>query len=376
MMKRLSCLLLALLLALISHAGAQTGDGALEWSVIEAAGPAGSYISYPLFNGGEAAEKINDTIRAGAFLDEYVQMLATLSDGGTGLRIDSLVYPETISGPWVSVILSAKGRMLRGRPSQIWYAFIFDTATGETVPPESLFNDPETAVRMMESIVSEEEEHLSDYLENRELFPLPLDNAALTPAGITLCYPYDQLSTLSGYAGQITVPYDRISELMDYVPESVRIDEYTPDKIMDAAGRGMLYGLPAIVGSGAASVLDKYRCSIDSGYYPGGLSFEVEDPALAYVHIITDEAAETVTGLVAHRANCAGIITGSSLRSDVIQAMGEPDQSMAVSSPEAAELLLTEGTLDRYACGGYVLGFDYDPEGILYAVTLFAGEIR
>ena len=374
-MKRLLCLLLALLLALISHAGARTGDESLEWSIVEAAGPAGSYISYPLFTGGDASEKINETIRAGAFLDEYGQILATLSDGGMGLRVDCLVYPETVSGPWVSVIMSAKGRMLRGRPSQIWYAFIFDTATGEAVSPESLFNDPETAVTVMEGIVSEEEEHLSDYLENRELLPLPLDNAALTPAGITFCYPYDQLSTLSGYAGQITVPYDRISDLMTYLPEAVKIDGYTRKKIMDAAGQGMLYSLPAIVGDDAAAALDKYRCSIDSGYYPGGLSFEVEDPALAYVLIITDETAETVTGLIAHRANCAGVITGTSLRSDIIQAMGEPDQSMTVSSQEAAELLLTEGTLDRYACGGYVLGFDYNPEDILYAVTLFAGEI-
>ena len=374
-MRRLSCLLLVLLLALMCSAAAQTDDGALEWSVQETAGPAGSYISYPLFTGGDAAVKINDTIRAGAFLDEYGQILAALSEGGTGLRIDCLVYPETVSGPWISVILSAKGRMLRGRPSQVWYAFIFDAATGEAVSPESLFNDPDEAVQVLEGIISEEEEHLSDYLENRELLPLPMDNTALTPAGITFCYPYDQLSTLSGYAGQITVPYDRISDLMTYLPEAVQINDLTREKIMDAGGRGMLYGLPAVVGSDAGSTLEKYRCSIDSGYYPGGLCFEVEDPALAYVHIITDESAETVTGLLAHRANCAGVITGAARRSDIIEALGRPEQTLTISSQEAAELLLTEGTLDRYTCGGYVLGLDYDPEGILYAVTLFAGEI-
>ncbi len=205
-MKRSILVFTALFLFVLLSAGAENEPGGLTWTEKVIEGPAGSRISFPEFAGGEAAEKINGTIRADARLDEYIRLLASLSEGGTGLRIDHTVYPDPVSGPYVSVILSAKGRMLMGRPSQIWYAFVFDTATGERVALDDLFTDPEAAHTVMEETAAAEEETLSDYLENRELIPLPYEDLGFSPAGVVLCYPYEQLSTLSGYAVQTIVP--------------------------------------------------------------------------------------------------------------------------------------------------------------------------
>ena len=209
---------------------------------------------------------------------------------------------------------------------------------------------------------------------NRELFPLPYEDFGLSPAGIVLCYPYDQLSTLSGYAGQIIVPWHLLAGRMTYLPEAAEPDGNTREKTAEAASRGMIYSLPARVGSDAETALETFRCSIDAGYYPDGLAFEVEDAAMTRNIIVTDGNAEKVTGIIAHHVNCAGIITGVTGRAGILDVMGDPDESGEVSESGATERLLTPGTLDGYTFDGYVLGFNCDEEGVLRAVTLFRTE--
>ena len=226
----------------------------------------------------------------------------------------------------------------------------------------------------MEEAAAAEEETLSDYLENRDLLPLPYEDLGFSPAGVVLCYPYDQLSTLSGYAGQIIVPWHLLADRMTYLPEAVQPDGNTREKTAAAASRGMIYSLPARVGPDADTALETFRCSIDAGYYPDGLAFEVEDAALSHTVIVTDGNAEKVTGIIAHKVNCAGIITGITDRAGILEVMGDPDESVEVSEGSAAERLLSPGTLDGYVFDGYLLGFNCDVEGVLCAVTLFPTE--
>ena len=143
-------------------------------------GPAGSFVSYPVLIGGESseaqalAEKINGYMLETAQIPAYLQLLSTLQAGGTGLTMDydmsnSYVLDETGEklkcAPYVSLVFSAKGKMLLGRPSQVYYPMTLNLKTGEPVAFEDLFIDPEGAKAFIENYLEEEvEPTLSTYL--------------------------------------------------------------------------------------------------------------------------------------------------------------------------------------------------------------------
>ena len=66
----------------------------VHWEETTENGPAGSFVSYPALIGGESseaqalAEKINGYMLETAQIPAYLQLLSTLSAGGTGLKMD------------------------------------------------------------------------------------------------------------------------------------------------------------------------------------------------------------------------------------------------------------------------------------------------
>ncbi len=371
-MKRLFIILILFaLLAGGSSAPAEAPPLEAAWVTIP--GPEGSGISYPVFSGGPS-DIINDTILTEAHIAEYEQILGSLTPGSAGLRITCRIYPEDLDAPVVSVVISAKGRMLQGRPSQIWYAFVFDTVSGEKKSLGDMFMDEAAALGIIEEAVLAQEERLSDYMENRDLLPLPTDNFALSPTGITLYYPADQMSTLSGYAGDVTIPYGLLRNVMSFLPEAVTANDMTAEKVLTAAKNGQLYSLPIRIGSDADEVLSLHRCSVDAGYYPDGLTFEMEDSTLLGAILVTDPQGESVRGLIARSISLAGLTTGEATREIIFLTLGIADKSDTIDADEAVRLMLTPGTLDSYVCGEYVLSLNCDADGVLYAATLFGSR--
>ena len=365
-------------------------------------GPAGSFVSYPVLIGGESseaqalAEKINGYMLETAQIPAYLQLLSTLQAGGTGLTMDydmsnSYVLDETGEklkcAPYVSLVFSAKGKMLLGRPSQVYYPMTLNLKTGEPVAFEDLFIDPEGAKAFIENYLEEEvEPTLSTYLENSQLFPVPCDRFFLDGNGnLILYYENSQLSFLSGDSGAVAFRYSELWDWLDTSPDGVPMavldvpEEYTGGMTMKeqmdeiCMGGYPLWGfnMEVELGMSVEALTDYYPQAADSEYYPGGACFEVETAALRGTLILTDENEETVTGVLSHRVDYFGIFTGKTTLSEAEAMIGQ-ESAMRLDLDEAAAEIyrVCPGTAVIYKLNRDVLTLYADENGIVQYIKL------
>lgn len=349
-------------------------------------GEAVSYVRYPLFVSDDdalapALEKANRLIQKKARIPEYLQLLSTVQQqtGGTGLQMDyqwsALTSWKEGEGPqiydwYVSILFSAKGKMLSGRPSQVYYPMTIDLRTGEEVPFDRLFTNPEGAKAFMETVLEEEvEPSLSTYLENSQLFPVPFDRYWLDNFGrVNLYYENSQLSFLSGYSGAVSFRYSELDDWLDKTDDGL-IAHFSYGTLFSnqsleqrrEGAWGFLQNamlLPAARGlslqNEVDTALDTFRPAADSGYYPGGAYYELEDAAYRGTLLLTDEAEEKVTGLLSSRVDLYDIETGKTALSDAIVFLGrEPDASLALDETAANMYLVCPGTAAVYRLNAY-----------------------
>lgn len=365
-------------------------------------GPAGSFVSYPVLIGGESseaqalAEKINGYMLETAQIPAYLQLLSTLQAGGTGLTMDydmsnSYVLDETGEklkcAPYVSLVFSAKGKMLLGRPSQVYYPMTLNLKTGEPVAFEDLFIDPEGAKAFIENYLEEEvEPTLSTYLENSQLFPVPCDRFFLDGNGnLILYYENSQLSFLSGDSGAVAFRYSELWDWLDTSPDGVPMavldvpEEYTGGMTMKeqmdeiCMGGYPLWGfnMEVELGMSVEALTDYYPQAADSEYYPGGACFEVETAALRGTLILTDENEETVTGVLSHRVDYFGIFTGKTTLSEAEAMIGqEPAMRLDLDEAAAEIYRVCPGTAVIYKLNRDVLTLYADENGIVQYIKL------
>ena len=340
----------------------------------------GSFVSRPEFSGA-CADQINEAVRSGARIDEYLALLENVGAGGVGLQVRSEVWPQDGESPAVSVLVSAKGRMLEGRPSQIRYSFVFDTATGELLSASDLFSDPgEAEAWLNEYLEREVEENLSSYLENRALIPVSLDRFALCARGVTFLYDYDSLSFLSGDAGAVTVPYFELRPLLSREgPLAFLAQEEDPDtcreSLVSEAAEGKLPGLPAYVGENWEEARELFHTPFDSEVCPGGLLWETEDSRLRDCLLVTDRAEEEVTGILCTRLSLCGMESGKAERAAWLTLFGAPEKSLEMTPERAAAWRLAPGTCDIYRFGEMLLILHADGEGIFDACLLMKAAV-
>ena len=346
----------------------------------EETGAADSFVRYPdvgtmIEENAPVIEAINQAIQEKARIPEYLQLLSTIQEGSTGLRFD---YEITCPcNPWdsplmndsryLSLLFSAEGKMLQGRPSQVYYPMTFDLLTGEQVAFDDLFTDPEGAKAFIEGYLKAEiDPTLSTYLENNQLFPVPYDRFFLDGAGnLLLVYENSQLSFLSGFSGTVAFRYSELKPWLDASPEGVPMQlsrlSWNRSHLGDAwdetevfwedLQHGSLSGLyPTVALSAQAEEYRRaYRCDADSGSYPGGAYFEVEEPRLLGTLILTDESEETVTGILTHRADLPGIVTGKTTLDEAETFLGvAPTLRMEISPALASLYLVCPGTASIY----------------------------
>lgn len=327
--------LLALMpLALAGEEGAVAALGTVE----EKANGADDYVVYPaLENAGPFTEEINGQITEKMQLQAY-QNILQFGTGSAGLQVD---FEAAMGEKMVSLVVSAKGKMPFGRPSQVYYPMNFCLESGEEIPFESLFADADGAMAYMEMRLEEMEETLSTHLENRSLFPVPFERYTVDETGgITLWYEREQLSFLSGFSGSV---YFRFSELEPYYDLSetgyLSSIRKTDEKI------GFLSGLGSrmCIGVSLEDALLKYRSTVDSEYYPGGACYEVEDARLQGTVLIVDEGEETVLGMLTGRMDDGGIITGKTTL----------EEAKALLGNDYISLMMDENTAQMYrVCAG------------------------
>ncbi len=326
-------------------------------------------------------DQINQRIQDQAQIPAYLQLLSGIAEGSTGLQVDyDYAFPQWIpEAHYLSLLISARGKMLSGRPSQVYYPMTFDLLTGEEVPFERLFTDPDGAKAWIEAHVADEiAPTLSTYLENSDLLPVPFDRYFLDGQGnLILLYENSQLSFLSGDSGAVAFRYSELWDFLDTSEDGVPMqvmwhpDKYALNNIAEMNSETIyndaLYGLGVdlYLGDPLESVLAAFRATTDSGYYPGGAYYEVEYPTLRGTLVLTDEKEETVTGLLSARVDQFGVYTGKTTLADAIALMEEEP---------LAQLPISEAAADMYrVCPGTAAVYHYtDMEERDVSFTLYA----
>ena len=392
--KRLSLFLpitaLMLFFSLSSSAETDLSGVSLIRDVMET-GAAESQVHYPVFacEPGDhplapVIDSINRRILEKAQIPAYLQMLPAITEGSTGLQVDyECAYPQWFpDAHYVSFLISAQGKMLSGRPSQVYYPMTFDLLTGEEVTFEQLFTDPDGAKDWIETYMQDEiAPTLSNYLENADLLPVPYDRFFLDGQGnIVIVYENKQLSFLSGFSGAVAFRY---SELWDYLdtsetgvpmqvmwhPNKYPFDAHLGEKNSEWLFNDALYGLGVglYLNDPLEHVLDTFRSTTDSMSYPGGACYEVEEAVLRGTLILTDESEEIVTGILTSRVDHFGIETGKTALDDAIRLLAEDPLACLPISESAAELY-------RVCPGTAAIYYANDMEGNRLSFTLYADE--
>ncbi len=352
----------------------------IEGAVPDPSGGSGSsrdYVCYPVLIAhdgayAQTAERISRAIEEKARIPEYIQLLSTLAAGGTGLKVDCFTGR---CGRVLSVLFSAEGKMLRGRPSHVYYPMTFDLLTGEEIAFDRLFRDPDGAKAFIEEYLEREvEPSLSTYLENSQLYPVPFDRFFLDSYGhVILVYENSQLSFLSGQSGAVSFRYSQLSPWLDGSPDGMfanlprQADDAAQSAWLSLASGSLIssYGFDIVIGQALDAVLREYHPAADPGYYPGGACLELEAPVYRGALILTDEQEEKVTGILTGQLDLFDLETG---RTTLAQA-----QSFLGAEP-AAVLSLDASAAEMYCvCPGTAAIYPMEESfGVPYTFTLYA----
>ncbi len=299
----------------------------------------GNYVLYPvLASESEHAESINAAIVEKAQIDAYKNVLLH-GAGSAGLQVD---WEGEVQGDVLSLVISAKGKMPVGRPSQVYYPMTYDVTDGEEIPFDTLFQDPDGAKACIESVMENEiEEMLSTHLENRSLFPVPFERYTIDSFGnLTIWYEIDQLSFLSGYSGAVTFRFSQLEAYYDLSENSIINRMRSKDTKV-----GYLNGLGDrnCIGMQLENALDAYRSTVDSEYYPGGACYEVEDAKMRGTLLLTDESEEKVLGLLCRNLDDNGIITGKTGLNEAVQMLGDDGIALSIDEDTAQQYRVCAG---------------------------------
>lgn len=376
----LICAVMSVLFTLFCMgAGAQQeADAAFDVALVMNNGAMGSSICYPQLESEahpDIAQKINDAVMRTAELDAYARVLNALDEGSVGLRVRS---DYALNDAYFSLLISAEGKMPMGRPSQRYYAMMFDLATGDSVPFEALFKDVEGARAYLEEAMDGQvSDILSTYMDNSLLLPLPEDNFAILHEQLVLCYDNSQFSFLSGDAGAVAFYLDELSTYVDPALESFRCDKDALSLAQEALAQGTLPGLKTrpdvqlTLGTSVEDIVSALRQTMDAAHYPSGALIEVEDAFLRGTMLMTDEREETLTGLLSNRLSFGGILTGETTVEGWRALLGEPQSSIVLDQAAAESLRLASGVTDAYTFNSeHTLTLNADENGVLYAVQI------
>ena len=348
--------------------GEETGKDSLAVTRMEAAGAGESLVAYPLLTGSESASRIGADLFSSARVGEYLALLSSLSGGGTGLRMDYTLFPETAEGLF-SLVLSAKGRMLEGRPSQVWYPLVYRLEDGSRVTAEDLFEDPEAAGDAIGAYLEENvEEGLSDYLENRQLYPVPVDSFALCERGVIFYYDHDELCFLSGFSGEVLVPYRALQGILrqEYFPG----EGEDAETVFSCLEEGRLRGVPAVLGEDLEGALARLRSTVDSSWWPGGACYETEDARMRDVLIVSMDGSGTVDALLVRGEDMESFLPGAWDQKAWRAMLGEPDDTAETAPGDPMERVLGTGKTDIYRRGDRLLALHAGDDGRLISILI------
>ena len=343
-----------------------------------------SSVRYPVVTGigDEALEKkINDQILQDCKILDYLARMSMLISGGS-IHVE---WEGGVLGDLFTCVVSASGQVENSRKTHVWTASNIDLRTGEPIGWDQLFTDGaragEIAERYLAGRVAPE---MSAHLLNSELTPIP-EIFRVEKAGLTLLYPVDQLSTLSGRAGAVRIGWHELRDVLnleaDSVPDRagvagmIHLTEESAKSLRRMAAEGCVEGIPARIGDSLRFWTDRAHLLIDPDIFRDGRLFSLEGASFRDVFLITDALGEdwedsVVEGIRVDQGCVYGLCPGETARDAWRAVLGDPDYAVEIDPDTAEAYRIIPGTCDYYACGDHQLQLYADENGILSSLIL------
>ncbi len=372
----------ALLCALVLVLAQGTAAGAQVETATVSSGD--SRLAYPKLTGlanGFIQDKINAAIMETAEIAAYTHLMQ--APGGTGVTLSHESWLLTAGGePAVlSTVVLAEGKMLNARIGHRAIPMMFDLKTGERLGADALFASVEQAQPFFDEWVQRQSD-MSDYtyIDLSQAVPAPVDRAVLTDSGLRLYYPQDGFVMLSGRTGAFDFHFDEIAAVLRFAEGSLiasldvwgeyTLGDKTARRLEDAARKGILPGVPDVMGREMEGLVEHYKEMTDPEAFLGGEQYFLEAPAFRGVSLVVKDGEQTVGGILAKRANLYGMATGKASKEECVKLLGEGYTELPMDESAAEHYGMPEGTALTRQMGEYRLMLGFDDAGILRAIYL------
>lgn len=351
-----------------------------------------SRMSYPVVSGIEdeiVQGKINTAIETGLSLESTRLTMKRIverggeAEGEATLLMDTAVYQK---GDVLSVAVSRRGEQADGSLGDSVTAMVFDLKTGDRIPLEALFADPQASLGAMEGIIETEiGGSLNAYMENAKITPMPRDNYSIDARGVTVYYPASQYSMVSGSAGACQFYFYELEDGLSELGKTLSAAEETADAakgIRDAVSAGAFPNWVADVklGEPIGTYMKKYTQLTDPDYTLESRVYLFEEPQLRGMSLETwlyaecEEEEAPLTAIRAARIDLFGIRPGISTLAECEKLLGAPDGRATLDENDAVDLMLEPGDSLFYVSGENTLEIHADQQGVVSCLILYAGK--
>ncbi len=379
---RLLCLLCALMISVFSMSTALTApaveDRGMDLMI--------HHLHYPALTGldsTDSEDRINDAILTAGDVAALTARLAVLISSPIPL---DLSYRYSLGENVFSCVLETSGPITGARREFRSAAVNCRLSDASAFRLEDFFTDPAQGRSFLEAYLEENLfPELSPLLMNAQLTPVP-EVFLADQEGITLFYPYDQLSTLSDHAGSIQLNWQELLPVLALsegsLPAAFGADDalqgsaISLERLLTLASQGMLPGLPVQIGDSMTEVIDRYGLLHDPDDYEQGRMFALEDGRFRNAFLLTDGLTSktwdhsVIQGIRSDRFQAAGIVCGTTARSQWQAILGEPDASVSIDPDRAALMRVSSGISDYYQAGSYRLCLHAGEGDLLESVFL------
>lgn len=351
-----------------------------------------SRMSYPVVSGIEdeiVQGKINTAIETGLSLESTRLTMKRIverggeAEGEATLLMDTAVYQK---GDVLSVAVSRRGEQADGSLGDSVTAMVFDLKTGDRIPLEALFADPQASLGAMEGIIETEiGGSLNAYMENAKITPMPRDNYSIDALGVTVYYPASQYSMVSGSAGACQFYFYELEDGLSELGKTLSAAEETADAakgIRDAVSAGAFPNWVADVklGEPIGTYMKEYTQLTDPDYTLESRVYLFEEPQLRGMSLETwlyaecEEEEAPLTAIRAARIDLFGTRPGISTLAECEKLLGAPDGRATLDENDAVDLMLEPGDSLFYVSGENTLEIHADQQGVVSCLILYAGK--
>ncbi len=331
-------------------------------------------LHFPQISGLENSfveQKINDTIVEKANIENLRAMASSGYDSGTNVSCSAYLLGDDKS-QILSTLMSITGRLASGKNGHEYIPLMFSLESGDIIPSSELFL--ESAGEKLDDWLYENILEQSTYLDIDKALPVPLDNAILTDTGVLIAYPVDTFKFLSNTSAAFHFYYYEIIELLNKdntIISGIDILKLSDKKEeIDNISKGLLPGVPNIIGSSINKVTKKYYELTDSESFLSGERYVLEAPEFRDIYPIVSSDSDTISGILAKRMSIGGLNIGISTKEDCVSTLGEAIAVLPLEGASASQYYMPEGELSIYFFGEYKLMLSTDKQDILRAIYI------